>query len=168
MAPVDWGIAVPAPLSHVCMAAIWSRLNIPVSQVKRPAQIGTSPSRYHRAIVQREQWRPGWDNEGMDLDSLTPAGGGSLRREVTGPHRVPVATFTAPSAPDPDAIWHGGRTNDMTRDGSQGDPLGYQPGHGIEHEPTDQDERNSERTVRNIAAPHAVAGSMVRAALRGF
>lgn len=100
----------------------------------------------------------------MDLDNLVPAGGGTLSRPVLGPHGAPVATFTP--APDLalDEIWHGGRTTGMTRDGIQGAPLGYQPGHGIEHEPLDQDEKQSQHLVQRF--DHAQTATTIRAALR--
>ena len=95
---------------------------------------------------------------------VNPRGGGDLSRPVLGPRRQIVATFTPTQTTDPADLWQPfTRTTDATRDGRQGDP--FQPGHGIEHEPLDQDEKDSEHTVQ-IAAPHAVAGSMVRAALR--
>ena len=50
----------------------------------------------------------------------------------------------------------------MTRDGRQGDPLG-QPGHGIEREPLDQDEKRSQHLVR---FDHAQTASTIRSALR--
>ena len=99
----------------------------------------------------------------MDLDDLTPAGGGSLRRPVLGPHGAPVATFTAPPGLSLDEIWHGGRTTGMTRDGRQGDPLG-QPGHGLEHEPTDTAEKASQHLVQRF--DHAQTATTIRAALR--
>lgn len=103
----------------------------------------------------------------MDLDTLVPAGGGSLSRPVLGPHRVPVATFTPAQTPHPDELWQPfTRVTGMTADGQQGDPLGgYRPGHGIGHEPLDQDEKQSQHTAQ-IAAPHAIADSMVRSAMR--
>lgn len=99
----------------------------------------------------------------MDLDTLVPAGGGSLSRPVLGPHRVPVATFTP--APDLalDEIWHGGRTTGMTRDGLQGAPFG--PGHSIEHEPLDTAEKDSEHTMHKAFSLHDTGGQ-IRSALR--
>ena len=99
----------------------------------------------------------------MDLDTLVPAGGGSLSRPVLGPHRVPVATFTP--APDLalDEIWHGGRTTGMTRDGTQGDPFS-QPGHGIEHEPTGNAEKQSQHLVQRF--DQAQTATTIRSALR--
>jgi hypothetical protein len=66
----------------------------------------------------------------------------------------------------PDAIWEPfTRTTGMTREGQQGDPLGgYRPGHGLEHEPVDQAERNSEHTVQHAAFTNTA--SQIRAALR--
>jgi len=93
----------------------------------------------------------------MDLEDLTPAGA-SLRRAVRGPHGRPVATFTAPVTPDPDQLWEPlTRTNDRTYGGTQGAPFG-RPGHGLEHEPTDNAEKASEHTAQ--------AAARVRAALR--
>jgi len=101
----------------------------------------------------------------MDLEDLTPAGGGSLSRPVIGPHGRPVATFTAPETPHPDELWTPlTRMQDVTRDGQQGAPFG-RPGHGLEHEPLDQDERNSEHLVQNVGAHVQVAGQ-IRSALR--
>ncbi|HET9081110.1 MAG TPA: hypothetical protein VFO01_11440 [Trebonia sp.] len=96
----------------------------------------------------------------MDMQDLTPAGSGSLRAPVTGPHGQTVAQFTIPPDHRPDELWeHGTRTTDATRGGSQGEPLGrYQPGHGLEHEPEDKPERESFDMVKTAG--------MVRAALR--
>jgi hypothetical protein len=41
----------------------------------------------------------------MNLDDLTPAGGGSLRGAIAPPAREPVATFTPTSITHPDLIW---------------------------------------------------------------
>ena len=101
----------------------------------------------------------------MDLDTLVPDGGGSLSRPVLGPHGRPVATFTPPPDLALDEIWHGGRTTDLTRDGTQGAPFG-QPGHALEHEPLNQAEKDSEHTVQKAARPHIEAATQVRAALR--
>jgi hypothetical protein len=97
----------------------------------------------------------------VDLDDLTPAGT-SLRGALRPAMREPVATFTPPPDLALDAIWHGQRTNDVTRDGIQGSPFGYQPGHGFEHEPVNRAERASQQTVQTIA-DHAAG---IRAALR--
>ena len=102
----------------------------------------------------------------MDLDTLVPAGGGSLSRPVLGPHRQVVASFTPHQATDPDAIWEPfTRTTETTRGGQQGAPLGYRPGHGLEHEPLDQDERNSDHLVQNVFSLHDTGGQ-IRSALR--
>jgi hypothetical protein len=104
----------------------------------------------------------------MDMQDITPAGTGSLSGPAAPPSREPVATFTAPPALSLDAIWHGrptARMTDATRGGSQGDPFGgYQPGHGLEHEPTDDAERDAQHTVQNAGV---VAGQQIRSALRG-
>jgi hypothetical protein len=98
----------------------------------------------------------------MDLDDLTPAGGGSLRRPVAGPHGQVVATFSAPQTPDPAELWEPfTRMNDRTRNASQGNPFG-RPGHSIEYEPVDRAERNSEHTVQTVAGHAAI----IRAAIR--
>jgi hypothetical protein len=103
----------------------------------------------------------------MDLDTLVPAGGGSLSRPVLGPHRRVVATFTPTQTPDPADLWQPfTRTTDMTRDAPQGAPLGYRPGHGQEHEPVDLAERNSEHTVQNAVRPHEETARSIRTALR--
>lgn len=103
----------------------------------------------------------------MDLDTLVPAGGGSLSRPVLGPHRQAVATFTQTETPHPDDIWEPlSRVTGMTADGQQGDPLGgYQPGRSIEHEPVDDAERDSQHTVQRAYSFAETAGQ-VRAALR--
>lgn len=103
----------------------------------------------------------------MDLDTLVPAGGGSLSRPVMGPHRVPVATFTPAQTPHPDAIWEPlSRVTGMTADGQQGDPLGgYRLGHGLEHEPLDTAEKDSEHTVQKAFSLHDTVGQ-IRSALR--
>jgi hypothetical protein len=104
----------------------------------------------------------------MNLDDLTPDGGGSLRRPVLGPHGRAVATFTAHETPDPASLWTPfTRTTEQTRDGQQGSPLGgYQPGHGLEHEPLDRAERDSDHLVQNVYS-HAQTARQIRAALRG-
>jgi hypothetical protein len=75
-----------------------------------------------------------------------------------------VATFSAPLDLALDEIWHGRRTNDVTSDGQQGNPLG-RPGYGLEHEPLDQEERDSDHTVQR-AASFADTARVVRSALR--
>jgi hypothetical protein len=96
----------------------------------------------------------------MDLDDMTPAGGGFLRRAIRGPHGRPVATFTAPATPDPSDIWEPfTRPTSATADGTQGDPLGgYRPGRSIEHEPVDNAEKASEHTARAAAQIRAALG----------
>jgi len=69
------------------------------------------------------------------------------------------------------------RTTDMTRGGSQGrpwaayeryasptTPASFHVGHGLEHEPVDQTERDAEWTAQ---AAHLTAAGILRAALRG-
>jgi hypothetical protein len=104
----------------------------------------------------------------MDISELAPAGA-DMSRQVIGPHGRAVAQFTAHQATDPDSIWTPlSRTNDMTRDAPQGAPLGYQPGHALEHEPVDRAERDSQRTAQNVF-DHVQAAGDIRAALRpGF
>jgi hypothetical protein len=104
----------------------------------------------------------------MDLDDLTPAGEGSLRRPVLGPHRVPVAQFTHTQTTDPAELWQPfTRTTDATRGGIQGAPLGG-PGHGIEHKPLDQAEKQSQHLAQNVFN-HAETASTIRSAPRpGF
>jgi hypothetical protein len=93
---------------------------------------------------------------------LTPAG--ALAGPAAPLTREPVAMFTRPRDLTLDEIWHGQRTTDLTRDGSQGEPLG-RPGRSIEHEPVQQAERDSQHVAQS--ASHLVVGASVRAALRG-
>lgn len=101
----------------------------------------------------------------MDISELAPAGA-DMSRQVIGPHGRAVATFTPTQTPDPGDIWEPfSRTNDTTRDGQQGSPLGYRPGHGIEHEPVDDAERASQRTAQSAYSFTETAGQ-IRSALR--
>jgi len=85
----------------------------------------------------------------MDLDDLTPMGGGSLRMPVTGPHRQTVAQFTLTRHVDPAEAWRPlTRMNDVTRGGQQANPYGSF-GHGLEHEPVDRAERLSMHTAKS-------------------
>jgi hypothetical protein len=104
----------------------------------------------------------------MDLEDLTPAGGGSLSRPVLGPHGRPVVTFTAPPALHPDELWTPlSRTNDMTSGGVQGAPFG-RPGYALEHEPLDTAEKQSGQLVQKAFSLHDTGGQ-IRSALRpGF
>lgn len=103
----------------------------------------------------------------MDLEDLTPDGG-SLSRPVTGSHGQVVAQFTPARIPHPDELWRPfTRMNGMTADGQQGEPFGsYRPGQGLEHEPVDRAERDSEKTAQN-AYHFTQAAGQIRAALRG-
>lgn len=103
----------------------------------------------------------------LDDSDLLPVGGGSLRIPVLGPQRQQVATFTATRSVHPDELWAPYmRTTEMTRGGSQGDPLGsYRPGSSIEHEPLTENERASKHVAQDAA--HVVVGQQIRAALRG-
>lgn len=99
----------------------------------------------------------------IDDPDLTPAGG-TLSRPVIGPRRQIVAQFTPTQTTDPADLWQPfTRTTDATRDGSQGAPLG-QPGHGLEHEPTDTAEKASQHLVQRF--DHAQTATTIRAALR--
>jgi hypothetical protein len=101
----------------------------------------------------------------IDDGDLTPAGA-SLRTTIRpDASAAPVATFTRTRAVHPDELWQPlTRTTETTRDGQQGSPFG-RPGHGLEHEPLDQDERDSERVTRN-AFDYVKTSSTIRAALR--
>ena len=118
----------------------------------------------------------------MDLDDLTPMGGGSLRMPVTGPHRQTVASFTLTRNVDPAEAWQPfTRMNDVTRGGQQGNPYGSF-GHGLEHEPVDRAERMAMHTAQTatkdkdedgqdgewkpVVFDHAEAATAIRAALR--
>jgi hypothetical protein len=100
----------------------------------------------------------------MDLDEMTPAGGGSLRGPAAPPAREPVATFTRPPDLSLDEIWHGGRTTDATRGGTQGIPFGYRPGHSLGHEPIARAERgafdvaDTAGSIRTALRPGSLAG----------
>jgi hypothetical protein len=98
----------------------------------------------------------------MDLDSFTPAGGGSLRGPAAPPARQPVATFTRPVVQHPDEIWspRGSELAPPQRPLTQPAQF-YQPGRSIEHEPVNKAERASQATVQ--IADHAAG---IRAALR--
>lgn len=99
----------------------------------------------------------------MNISELTPSGGGDLSRPVLGPRRQIVATFTPTQTTDPAELWQPfTRTTDQARDGRQGDPFG-QPGHGLEHEPTDTAEKASQHLVQ---FDHAQTATTIRAALR--
>jgi hypothetical protein len=103
----------------------------------------------------------------MNLDDpdLTPAGA-SLSRPVLGPHRQAVAQFTPTRVVHPDELWEPfSRTTDQACDGSQGAPLGYRPGHCLEHEPLDQDEKASGHSAQNAYSFAETAGQ-IRSALR--
>jgi hypothetical protein len=82
-----------------------------------------------------------------------------------------VGTFTTPAYKHPDDLWQPfTRPTSQSSDGSQGSPLGsagsaLRPGHGIEHEPTNDAEKASQRTAQQAA--HIAAGQQVRSALRG-
>jgi len=101
----------------------------------------------------------------MDLEDLAPSGA-SLRTTIRpAASAAPVATFTHTRAVDPAELWQPHKTTDTTRDGSQGSPFG-QPGHGLEHEGTDADEKASDDLVQNIAQQHEQTANSVRAVLR--
>ena len=103
----------------------------------------------------------------MDLDTLVPAGGGSLSRPVLGPRRQIIGTFTPAQTPDPGDLWEPlTRTTGITAGGQQGDPFGgYRPGHGLEHEPLDSAEKAGQHTAQSAYSFAETAGQ-VRAALR--
>lgn len=93
----------------------------------------------------------------MDLDSLVPAGGGSLRAPVMPRVIEPVATFTQTRAMHPDEIWspRGSEIAPPQR------PL-PQPTQFYQH-------AESEHPVQRQlgpSLPHAEAGGQVRSALR--
>lgn len=93
----------------------------------------------------------------MDLDTLVPAGGGSLSRPVTPRVSEPVATFTQTRAMHPDEIWspRGSEIAPPQRPLTQPAQL-YQRA---------ESERPAERQ-HGLALPHAEAAAQVRAALR--
>jgi len=102
----------------------------------------------------------------MDLEDFAPAGASFRSALRPAASAEPVATFSAPRDLSLDEIWHGGRTNDMTRDGYQGDPFGgYRPGHGLAHEPFNKAERAAMQTAQAV---HQEAAGQVRSALRGI
>ena len=49
---------------------------------------------YPRPVRETRQWRSAWDDWGMDLDDMTPVGGGTLCQPAALPKRDPVARFT--------------------------------------------------------------------------
>ena len=107
----------------------------------------------------------------LDDDDLTPSGAGPLSGPAASPTREPVATFTPTAYTHPDDIWpaFGGlnRTTELSRGGSQGNPLGgYRPGRSIEHEPVDRAERDAQQTAQN-ATHFETHAAYVRAGLRG-
>lgn len=101
----------------------------------------------------------------MDINDFTPANSGSLSAPAAPRPIQSVATFSPPRQLQLDEIWHGQRATALTSDGSQGDPYGSaRPGHGLEHEPVDTAERESQDTAQGFDL-HGAAGS-IRAALR--
>ena len=96
----------------------------------------------------------------MNLDDMTPVGGGTLRQPTC--PRAGRAVHADPDPAHPDEIWQPlGRVADITRGGVQGSPFGgYRPGHGLEHESVDK----AERAAQN--ASHTVAAARVRAPVR--
>jgi hypothetical protein len=105
----------------------------------------------------------------MNDNDLIPEGATDLPRPVIIAGRT-VATFTPTRHTDPAEAWTPfTRPTSMSSDGTQGDPYGsllsaLRPGQSIEHEPTDNAEKASQRAAQ--AASHMTAGQQVRAALR--
>ena len=97
----------------------------------------------------------------MDLDSFVPQGGGSLAAPAAPLSRAPVAQFTPTTYQHPDTIW--------SPRGSEIAPPGRPLGQPADVYGPATSERPAERaTIGSDMPGHAVAGSMVRAALRGF
>lgn len=93
----------------------------------------------------------------MNLEDLTPAGGGALRSPVAPRVSEPVATFTRTEAPHPDLVWspRGGELAPQDRPLSQ--PVSYEA----------PSERPTERVSMGFdVAHHIVAGRQIRAAMR--
>lgn len=92
----------------------------------------------------------------MNLEDLTPAGGGSLRALVASPACEPVATFTRPVVQHPDETWNprGSEIAPPQR------PLTPAPAHGFEHEPVNRAERAAQHTAQNASDFHAAATSI--------
>ncbi len=82
----------------------------------------------------------------MDLDDLTPAGGGSLRGRVLHAGQQ-VATFTPTGAPPPDDIWH---------------PLGGE----LDQPRPKRAQPRQERKAGHAEHPHAETARTIRSALR--